>query len=74
LLSSLAILLAVAMPRGAAAQDATNQTSSLSCPDKGYFGKWFARVSKIQSEQPHWITPLSTVTPRLEEELRYDQS
>jgi len=40
---------------------------------ENYFGDWFTRVTKIQSEQPHWITPLVTVTPRLEEELRYDQ-
>lgn len=39
----------------------------------GYLSDWFARVSKIQSEQPHWVTPLATVTPRLEEELRYDE-
>ena len=39
----------------------------------GYFSEWFDRVDKTQSEQPHWITPLQTVTPRLEEELRYDQ-
>lgn len=38
-----------------------------------YFANWFPRVTQIQSEQPHWITPLVTVTPRLEEELRYDQ-
>jgi hypothetical protein len=38
-----------------------------------YFSDWFARVSRIQSEQPHWITPVVTVTPRLEEEYRYDQ-
>jgi hypothetical protein len=38
-----------------------------------YFVNWFPRVTKIQSEQPHWITPLTTVTPRLEEEVRYDQ-
>jgi len=38
-----------------------------------YFVNWFPRVTKIQSEQPHWITPLVTVTPRLEEEVRYDQ-
>jgi hypothetical protein len=38
-----------------------------------YFSDWFERVSKIQNEQPHWVTPLVTVTPRLEEELRYDQ-
>jgi hypothetical protein len=35
---------------------------------------WFERVSKIQAQQPGWITPLMTVTPRLEQELRYDQS
>lgn len=39
----------------------------------GYFGDWFQRVDKTQAEQPHWITPLATTTPRLEEELRYDQ-
>jgi len=38
-----------------------------------YFVNWFPRVTRIQSEQPHWVTPLTTVTPRLEEELRYDQ-
>jgi hypothetical protein len=39
----------------------------------GYFSNWFERVDKTQSEQPHWITPLATTTPRLEEEYRYDQ-
>jgi hypothetical protein len=34
---------------------------------------WFSRVDKTQKEQPHWITPLATTTPRLEEEYRYDQ-
>lgn len=40
---------------------------------ENYFLDWFPRVSRIQNEQPHWITPLVTVTPRLEEEFRYDQ-
>ena len=40
---------------------------------ENYFINWFPRVTQIQSEQPHWITPLVTVTPRLEEEVRYDQ-
>jgi hypothetical protein len=39
-----------------------------------YFADWFPRVTRIQNEQPHWITPVVTVTPRLEEEFRYDQS
>ncbi len=38
-----------------------------------YVTNWFARVDKTQAEQPHWVTPLSTTTPRLEEEVRYDQ-
>lgn len=40
--------------------------------DDSYFGTWFDRVSHTQKEQPHWITPLFTTTPRLEEEVRYD--
>jgi hypothetical protein len=39
----------------------------------GYFSNWFDRVRRTQAEQPHWITPLSTTTPRLEQEVRYDQ-
>jgi hypothetical protein len=38
-----------------------------------YFDHWYDRVSQAQSSQPHWMTPLMTVTPRLEEEFRYDQ-
>lgn len=38
----------------------------------GFFGGWFQRVTKTQAEQPHWITPVFTTTPRLEEEFRYD--
>ncbi len=41
--------------------------------DDGYFSDWFARVDKTKDEQPHWVTPLATTTPRLEEEVRYDQ-
>jgi hypothetical protein len=46
---------------------------SLLSPVVQYFVDWFPRVTRIQSEQPHWVTPLVTVTPRLEEEYRYDQ-
>ena len=37
-----------------------------------FFEGWQARVSQTQAEQPHWITPLVTVTPRLEQEFRFD--
>jgi hypothetical protein len=43
------------------------------CAQDGYFANWFSRVDKTKDEQPHWITPLATTTPRLEEEYRYDQ-
>lgn len=33
---------------------------------------WFDRVLTTKAEQPRWMTPLVTVTPRLEQELRYD--
>jgi hypothetical protein len=39
----------------------------------GYVDNWFTRVNEAQSSQPTWMTPLVTVTPRLEEEVRYDQ-
>ena len=37
-----------------------------------YFAHWFDRVNEAQASQPHWMTPLVTVTPRLEEEVRTD--
>lgn len=38
-----------------------------------WISSWFAMVSHTQAEQPHWMTPLVTVTSRLEQEFRYDQ-
>jgi hypothetical protein len=34
---------------------------------------WIERSDRIKSEQPHWITPVVTVTPRLEQEFRFDE-
>ena len=34
--------------------------------------RYQARVSATQAAQPHWVTPLVTVTPRLEQEFRSD--
>ena len=47
--------------------------SNVSFAQGAYFSDWFARVDKIKDEQPHWVTPVATTTPRLEEEYRYDQ-
>jgi len=38
----------------------------------GFIADWLSMVSATQAEQPHWITPLATTTPRLEQEFRYD--
>ncbi|WP_283742977.1 hypothetical protein [Sideroxydans sp. CL21] len=42
--------------------------------DESFFSNWLANVSSTQEEQPHWMTPLVTVTPRLEQEYRFDYS
>ena len=38
----------------------------------GFISSWLDMVTQTQSQQPHWITPLATTTPRLEQEFRYD--
>lgn len=50
---------------GAAAAD--------SSAGNGFLHDWFERSDRAKETQPHWITPLVTVTPRLEQEFRYDQ-
>src|SRR5208337_1629208 len=40
--------------------------------NESFIARYQARVTATQSEQPHWVTPLVTVTPRLEQELRTD--
>ena len=37
--------------------------------DTGIIERWLRMVTEIQSEQPGWVTPLVTITPRLEQEL-----
>ena len=37
-----------------------------------WWSRYLARVTATQSQQPHWVTPLVTVTPRLEQEFRTD--
>src|SRR5262245_175522 len=40
----------------------------------GFWKSWFERSDKTKQEQPHWITPLATTTPRLDQEFHYDVS
>lgn len=39
---------------------------------QNFVDQWQARATATQSAQPHWVTPLVTVTPRLEQEFRTD--
>jgi hypothetical protein len=45
---------------------------SLASQAQSFVSRWQDRVNKTQAEQPHWVTPLATVTPRLEQEFRSD--
>lgn len=42
------------------------------CRAEDFTAKWFDMCTQTQAEQPHWITPLATITPRLEQEFRFD--
>jgi hypothetical protein len=42
--------------------------------ESNWYSTWLENVTAIQDEQPHWVTPLATVTPRLEQEFRTDFS
>ena len=52
----------------------TEASGTGSASQDGFFRSWLKRVGRTQAEQPHWITPVVTVTPRLEQEFRYDIS
>jgi hypothetical protein len=38
----------------------------------GFWSDWLQRSDQAKADQPHWTTPLATVTPRLEQEFRTD--
>jgi len=38
----------------------------------GFFSGWLQRSDQAKADQPHWMTPLATVTPRLEQGFRTD--
>jgi hypothetical protein len=40
--------------------------------DATFVQQWMAMATATQADQPHWMTPLVLVTPRLEQELRAD--
>lgn len=46
--------------------------SSAALAQNSFIANWQARTTETQNAQPHWVTPLVTVTPRLEQEFRTD--
>src|SRR6202043_3914178 len=40
--------------------------------DPAVITSWINMVTASQAAQPRWMTPLVTVTPRLEQEIRWD--
>src|ERR1035441_6666673 len=38
----------------------------------GFFDAWLQRSDQAKADQPRWMTPMATVTPRLEQEFRTD--
>jgi len=66
------VLTLAAAPRCRADAAASGSDSVLPAVES-YLADWLVRSDAAKAEQPHWITPLVTVTPRLEQEFRYDQ-
>lgn len=42
------------------------------CKAQEFLSAWFDRSDRAKASQPHWISPVVTVTPRLEQEFRTD--
>jgi hypothetical protein len=61
-----AILLAV-LGSGAAQAQAVPDDAN-----EGFFDRYIGMVERAQDGQPHWISPLITTTPRLNQRFRYD--
>lgn len=77
-LASLGFAESVAYTADAIAAEAADLPAESLPPPNGYqFSgspsiSWLDMVSAIQAAQPGWMTPLVTVTPRLEQEFRFD--
>lgn len=59
--------------RAADAGTAASADGTSSSPVSDWFAHYYDRVHAAQDSQPHWITPIATVTPRLEQEFRWDE-
>src|ERR1700741_1053424 len=62
-----AALLLAAFGSGVAVAQAAPDDASQS-----FFDRYIGMVERAQDGQPHWISPLITTTPRLNQRFRYD--
>jgi len=72
----LALAALAAADSSAHADDAAQpaQSSASGAPSQSFAEAWFEASDAAKESQPHWMTPIVTVTPRLEQEFRYDQN
>jgi hypothetical protein len=66
--TAVALVATFALSPTARADDAASDATASSV------NSWFQTSDAAKESQPHWMTPVVTVTPRLEQEFRYDQS
>jgi hypothetical protein len=66
------VVVGVGYSTGARAQMQTTWQPPIVMPPPPPPSPWLDMVSATQAAQPHWMTPLITVTPRLEQEIRVD--
>jgi hypothetical protein len=51
----------------------TTSDGAYGCRLSDFFESWAKASEAARASQPHWITPLMTVTARIEQNIRYDQ-
>lgn len=62
------------VPRAASVSTGAAEPKASPASNDNFIHRWLSMVGATQAEQPHWITPVVTVTPRLEQEYRFDLS
>ncbi|MFI4868825.1 MAG: hypothetical protein ACHQDD_05675 [Steroidobacterales bacterium] len=70
---SLPWLCGLTLMSSAVADDYAPANATPPAGTQDFLTQWFALSDAAKESQPHWMTPLVTVTPRLEQEVRYDQ-
>ncbi len=68
------IVLAGLVGLALAGSAARAQTDTPAAPSDRWIDRYFRMVEATQAGQPHWISPLVTTTPRLNERFRFDVS